>query len=136
MRNVWWRFDCSPSEGEILSPQQQSSDCKVGLMDCGMGALAGDQEYFQKNWEVLEGIRNISQKFGSSWKGSGKLKKKIGSSWKGSEIFQKNWELLLGIRKFSKNIVELLVEIRNIPKILRGGSSWLGSGIFQKKIID
>ena len=122
MRNVWWRFDCSPSEGEILSPQQQSSDCKVGLMDCGMGALGRDQEYFQKNCEVLEGIRNISQKFGSSWKGSVILKKK--------------WELLLGIRKFSKNIVELSVEIRNIPKTLRGGRSWLGSGIFPKNFID
>ena len=107
-----------PSEGEILSPQQQSSDCKVGLMDCGMGALGRDQEYFQKNCEVLEGIRNISQKFGSSWKGSGifpknlgalgrdqeYFKKKLGALAGNQEVFQKHCGALGGDQEYSKNI--------------------------------
>ena len=129
MRNVWWRFDCSPSEGEILSPQQQSSDCKVGLMDCGMGALGRDQEYFQKNCEVLEGIRNIFQKFGSSWKGSGIFPKSLGALGRDQEYFKKfgsSWKGSGTLKKIGSSCWES----GTFPKTL-WSSRWK-SGIFQK----
>ena len=34
-----------PLRGKSCLP---SSDCKVGLMDCGMGALGRAEEYFQR----------------------------------------------------------------------------------------
>ena len=108
-----------------------------GIFSKNLGALGRDQEYFQKVWELLEGIRNISKNLGALGRDQDSgIFQKIWELLEGIRNIKKNWELLLGIRNFSKNIVELSVEIRNIPKTLRGGRSWLGSGIFPKNFID